>query len=102
MSGIQEILLIVLLILALLIVPRMLPSKRKPMKPVPPRLNRQRFTGKLRLALLLSFLWLFVFSAIYVPWRGQWFEFLFGGVGPLILAWGFYWVLSGFRNFRRR
>ena len=102
LSGIQEILLIILLILGLLILPRMIPSMRRPNKPARLTHNGLRFSGKLRLALLLSALWLFAISAIFVPWQGKWIEFLYAGVGPLILAWGAYWVIRGFGNYRRR
>ncbi len=101
LSGIQEILLIVLLILALLILPRIFSSRRAPVTSRPVRSGRLRLSGKMRLALLISFLWLFIFSAVYVPWRGQWLPFLYAGVGPLIAAWGIFWVINGFRNRRR-
>jgi hypothetical protein len=100
-SGIQEILLIVLLILALLILPRIFSSKRTPVPARPTRVGRLPLSGKFRLAILISFLWLFVLSAVYVPWRGQWLAFLYAGVGPLIVAWGLFWVVSGFRSRRR-
>ena len=98
MSGIQEILLIVLLILALLILPRIVSSRRAPVASKPRRAVRIPLSGKFRLAILVSFLWLFVLSAIYVFWRGQWLVFLYAGIGPLIAAWGLYWVVSGFRS----
>jgi hypothetical protein len=101
LSGIQEILLIVLLILALLILPRILSSRRKPVASKPTRADRLPLSGKFRLAILISFLWLFALSAVYVPWRGQWPAFLYAGVGPLMVAWGLYWVVSGFRSRRR-
>lgn len=102
MSGINEILVIVLLILGLLILPRVLPSKRQSTTPAPARIAGVRISGKFRLALLLSVLWLFVISVIYVPWQGRWVEFLYAGVGPVIFAWGLFWVLNGFGNYRKR
>jgi hypothetical protein len=101
LSGIQEILLIVLLILALLILPRFLSSKRVPEASRSERSARLWMSGKFRLGLLVTFLWLFAFSAIYVPWGGQWLAFLYAGAGPPIVAWGLIWVISGFRNSRR-
>lgn len=101
MSGIQEILLIVLLILMLLILPRILASRRVPKAPRTTRSARLWMSGKFRLGLLVSFLWLFAFSAIYVPWGGQWVAFLYVGVGPPVIAWGLIWVISGFRSSRR-
>lgn len=101
MSGIQEILLIILLILALLILPRIFSSRRVTVVSKPARAGRLPLSGKFRLAILSSFLWLFALSAVYVPWRGQWLSFLYAGVGPLIVAWGLYWVVSGFRSRRR-
>jgi hypothetical protein len=101
LSGIQEILLILLLILALLVLPRMISPKRAPITSGPSRNRGVQFSGKLRLALLASLLWLFAMSAIYVPWRGQWLAFFYAGIGPLVFIWGVYWVVSGFRNYRR-
>jgi hypothetical protein len=100
LSGIQEILLIMLLILALVILPRIFSPNRTPVQPKPMRAGRTVLSGKLRLAILISVLWLFGLSAVYVPWRGHWLAFIYAGVGPLIAAWGLYWVVSGFR--RRR
>lgn len=102
LSGIQEILLIVLLILALIILPRIIPSRRQSTATDSSQDHGRRLSGKMRLALLLSFLWLLVVSAIYVLWQGQWAKYLYAGVGPLVLAWGLYWVLLGFCNNHRR
>jgi hypothetical protein len=101
LSGIQEILLIILLILALVILPRIFSSSRTPVRARPVRADRIVFSGKFRLAILISVLWLFGLSAVYAPWRGQWLAFLYAGGGPLIAAWGLYWVVIGFRNRRR-
>jgi hypothetical protein len=101
LSGVQEILLIILLILALVILPRIFSPKQPPAAAVSVRAERSLLSGKFRLAILISFLWLFGLSAVYAPWRGQWLAYFYAGCGPLIVVWGLYWVVSGFRSRRR-
>ncbi|MCJ7830587.1 MAG: hypothetical protein MUP74_04280 [Desulfobacterales bacterium] len=66
------------------------------------RLSAAAVSGRLRLAILSSVVWLSLGAAYFKPWRGTWFPFLFGGVGPLILCWGIAWVISGFKKRGRR
>jgi hypothetical protein len=55
-------------------------------------------SGWLRLAIMASILWP-AGAAIYLkPWNDHWPMFLFVGIGPVILFWGIFWVLSGFRK----
>lgn len=98
-SGIQEILLIVLILLGIFLVPRMMKPQQAPRRmaerpPVPP------FSWTLRLAIVLSLLWP-VFWALYLkPWQQDITAFAFVGIGPVAIGWGFKWILAGMRNRR--
>lgn len=93
MSGLQEILVLVLIVIVLFFLPRMVsrpsPAARPPVrvKPIP---------GIWRLALFISAVWLIVAALWLKPWRGE--LTLFAGVGalPVLLFWGGVWVLSGY------
>ncbi|MEJ2037487.1 MAG: hypothetical protein P8X55_00950 [Desulfosarcinaceae bacterium] len=96
MSGFQEILVIVLIVLAIFFVPRMrqAPQRRKPQ--AKPRSARPFFRGRTRLAIFLSLLWLGLVAAHFQPWRSGLLSFLYFGAGPVALGWGIAWVLKGF------
>ncbi|MBI9085140.1 MAG: hypothetical protein JEZ11_16210 [Desulfobacterales bacterium] len=99
MSGIQEILVIVLIILAIFFIPR-LGSRRKEQ----PKSPSTRFTGwadipgKYRLAIAVSLLWPSLTAAYFRPWQGDPLPFLYGGIGPVIMGWGLVWIRAGFRK----
>jgi hypothetical protein len=105
MSGFQEILLIVVILLAIFFIPRMTarnaaPASRRHAPPI--RANLRRFPPLLsvrqRLAVLASVVWLCGTLLYFRPWAGDWV--LFGAVGalPLIIAWGIYWVIADQRR----
>jgi hypothetical protein len=98
-SGIQELLLIVLIVLGIFLIPRMmkpLPAPRKAMlrRPVP------RFTRALRLAIILSLLWPAVCALYFKPWQQNAIPFVALGIGPVVVGWSFKWVLAGMKNKR--
>ncbi len=98
MSGFQEILLILFIAAALFVIPRMV---RRPATPAPRHALRPRLpavSGKLRLAILGSAIWLGLAAAYFEPWSNGWLAFAYLGVGPAAVAWGALWVVRGFRN----
>ncbi|MDD2391164.1 MAG: hypothetical protein PHP23_15745 [Desulfobacterales bacterium] len=102
MSGIQEILLIAVIILILFIIPRMPTSGR------PDRVMRSvrifpavNLSGHMRLAIVISVIWPVGCAAWLRPWEGPLFPFLYLGLCPVAAAWGFAWVIRGFKKFRR-
>jgi hypothetical protein len=98
MSGLTEILLIVAIFLAVFLLPRMM---SKPSESNAQRRDRGiRFTGWQRLAIFASFLWPALLALHLKPWKGHWFYFLSVAIGPVALAWGVFWVVSGFKNKR--
>lgn len=94
MSGLMEILLIVVIALGIFMLPRLLAGKpeKKNHSPVHP----YRLSGWMRLALVASFLWPALLALYFKPWNKQWSVFLYVAVGPVALAWGVSWVVSGF------
>ena len=96
MSGITEILLIVALILALFMLPRILSGR-------PEAVQRSRdpsrpLSGRIRVAILASALWPALLAFFLEPWNGSWMIFFYAGVAPVALLWGIYWALSGFKK----
>ncbi|BBO66820.1 hypothetical protein DSCA_07500 [Desulfosarcina alkanivorans] len=96
-SGIQEILLIVLVVLGIFLVPRMI----KP-RPSPPRVLLRRpglrFSWTLRLAIVVSVLWPLACAAYFQPWQQAAIPFAVIGLGPVVVGWCAHWVLAGMKN----
>jgi hypothetical protein len=96
MPGMQEILVLVAIVVAIVCIPRMtrrhreVPSDR----PAPP------LTGKIRLAIAVSVLWPALLAAFLKPWQKDVDVFLYIGFGPVVLGWLVYWVAAGFRKQR--
>lgn len=101
MSGLSEILLILLIIVVLFFLPRMVSRSGPADRKTAPRPLLKKFSGRLRLAILVSLVWLAAAALWLQPWRGQ--DLLFVGIGaaPVIVGWGVYWVFSGFKQYRR-
>ncbi len=102
MSGIQEILVIVGIILAIIFIPRITSRNQSKRPPVLRRGNPvSRFSGRMRLAVIASLLWLFAAAVYFEPWSRHPKPFLYFGLGPVLLGWGVGWVIAGFRRRRR-
>ena len=98
-SGIQELLLIVLIVLGIFLVPRMIKPLPAPRKAV---LRRPafKFTWTLRLAIILSFLWPAACALYVKPWQQNVIPFVTLGLGPVVVGWSLMWVLAGMKNKR--
>ena len=99
MSGIHEIGLIAIVVLALFFLPR-IGSHRRTAANRPPRIPAKRIalSGKMRLALLATVVWPLAAAAIYRPWLQDSTPFLLIGILPIVLMWGIVWVVAGFRK----
>ena len=96
-SGMQELLLIVLIVLGIFLVPRMIkpmPAPRKAML----RRPAVRSTRALRLAIILSVLWPAACALYLKPWQQNGILFVTLGIGPVVLGWSLRWVLAGLKN----
>jgi hypothetical protein len=93
-TGVSEILVLILLISGILILPRML-------KP-PPAGNTGKLTARLsqkkRAAIVASILYPAACAWIIKPWEGHLMAFLAMGPAPVALAWAIYWVISAPRK----
>ena len=95
-SGIQEILVLVIIILGILFLPRIL-NRGEENRPAVPR-PAVVISGKMRLIIAASVLWPAVMAAFMQPWEKELFRYLYLGVGPVAFIWILYWVLTGFRK----
>ena len=103
MSGIQEILLLIVFVLAVLILPRVF-SRGNSAEGVYPALKHARpvvFTGRMRLAVVLSVLWPLAMALYLTPWDGEVLRFICIGLAPVLIGWCAWWVKRGFRRYRR-
>ena len=93
-SGIQEILVLVVIILGILFLPRILNRGQEISSAVPrPAIV---ISGKMRLAIAASVLWPAVMAVFMQPWQKDLFHYVLIGIGPVALVWIIYWVLTGF------
>lgn len=102
MSGLQEIILILLLALALFVLPRMA-GRNRPLAEASRhhRLIPHRLTGRMRLALTLSIVWPLLAALFMRPWEGDWLTFACAGPGVVAIAWCFLWIKDGYHRYRR-
>jgi len=95
-SGIQEILVLVIIILGILFLPRIL--NRGEAKPAVETKPVVALTGRMRLAVAASFVWPVLIGAFMQPWKQDLFPFLYLGPGPVAMVWVVYWVITGFKK----
>ena len=96
MLGLQEILIISAFVAGAIIIPRMVNQN----KPAPRRLVRpqKRLSGRGRLAIAASVVFPLIVAAVMQPWQNNPINYLYIGLGPVILAWLLFWVLQGYRR----
>ena len=95
-SGIQEILVLVVIILGILFLPRIL-NRGQEKRPAVPR-PAIVISGTMRVAISASVLWPVLMAAFMQPWEKDLSRYLFIGIGPVALLWLIYWVFTGFRK----
>jgi len=98
-SGIQEILVIVLVISGIFLIPRMMTPRPTPQKVVlrrPPL----KLSWPLRLAIIVSVLWPVACVLYFKPWQQNLILFATLGIGPVVVGWSLKWVLAGMKNKR--
>jgi hypothetical protein len=97
LSGIQEILLIGVIILAILFLPR-IKNRNNPVRLPKPAVI---ISGKMRLIMAVSVFWPVLMSAFLQPWKKDLVLFVYIGICPVLSGWVLYWVWRGFWNYRR-
>jgi len=96
----QEFLVVAAIALVLIFVPRLI--NRKPAA-APERNSIQiikPLTGWMRLAILLTIFWIAGSAAYLTPWNSDIILFLYVGLGPVVAAWGIFWVWCGYKKYR--
>ena len=100
-SGLQELLLIGLIIACLILLPRILQRGRQNSAGASSAARSGlHLPRSLRLAVVLSAIWLLVSIALFEPWRAYSSLFLYIGIVPVAAAWGIIWIAYG-RSRRR-
>ncbi len=95
-SGIQEILVLLIIILGILFLPRIL--NRGGEKQTAETKPSVVLTGRLRLAIAASAIWPALIAAFMQPWKNDLINYLYLGPGPIAIAWITFWVVTGFKK----
>ena len=93
MTGISEILVLLLLIVSILILPRLF--KGEPDKKASASRKLKKLSAKIRLGILLSLAYPVAMALYLKPWTAHQMIYLSCGVLPVLLAWGIVWILAG-------
>ena len=94
MTGISEILVLIVLILGILILPRMLKPQPAPSKR--PRSANSKFMNmKMRAGIVISVLFPVITALVMKPWQGDLVFYLIVGILPVALGWAVFWILGG-------
>lgn len=95
MTGLQEILVLLIVIAVIVYLPKIRGT---------PRENNDRqaisiitVTGQMRVAIVISILWPILTAFFLKPWEKP-MMFLYVGVVPIGIAWSIRWVVNGFRD----
>ena len=97
-SGVQEILVLVVIILGILFLPRILNRGQEARSTE--AWPKVVLSGRMRLALAASGLWPALVAAYMQPWKQNVISFLYLGPGPVLVLWLLYWVITGFKKNR--
>ena len=99
MSGIQEILLIVIIFLAIFFIPR-ITTRNRDLRQPKTLIFKTRFklSGVGRMALVISGFWPLVAAGYFKPWQKDLLPFLYAGIGPVALGWCLFWIFTGFKK----
>lgn len=90
----QEILVIVLLFVFLIFLPRWTGRRQNRST----KRSLLSIPGQLRLAIVVSAVWIIVWAAYLRPWHSGLLPFTLIGLCPVLLGWGVIWVVAGFRK----
>ncbi|MEE9911015.1 MAG: hypothetical protein K4571_04755 [Deltaproteobacteria bacterium] len=97
----QEILVVAVIAAAIFFLPRLLGKKPAPESQPRSRSITTPLTGRMRLAILVTVLWIAGAAALLKPWEGNKFLFICITLGPVLMIWGGVWVWFGYKKYRR-
>ncbi|MBI9090964.1 MAG: hypothetical protein JEZ12_17255 [Desulfobacterium sp.] len=95
MAGIQEILTLLIIIIAIFLVPRMLPRGKTGTKP--PK-KWTTLSGRMRIAITLSVMTPMTAALLLKPWHHNLIGFISVGIAPVAAGWAIFWIASGFKK----
>lgn len=99
MAGINEILVLILIITGIIILPRVFrPQQTAGKKSIPLVQNLKRMSVKIRIAICLSLIYPFAAALYLKPWESGLNFFLLTGFLPVIIIWSVIWIISGIKN----
>jgi len=93
----QEILLLIVIALALFYFPRLRAGKTVTREVA----KMPALTGWMRLAILVTLLWVAGLAAVIKPWDKNLLLYLYTAIAPAFIFWGGAWVFSGYKKYRR-
>jgi len=93
--SVQELLVIILLIAIVVFLPRRMGRNGSGEKSAN---IMNSFSGKARLGIVVSAVWLLLCSVYFRPWSGELLVFVLVGLCPVILGWGIIWVIDGYKK----
>ncbi len=96
MTGISEILILVLLITCILILPRIF--KGEPDNKISPSKKIQALPAKLRVSIVLTLAYPMVMALYLKPWENNLIIYLAYGIIPVFLFWALAWIVAGKKN----
>ncbi len=99
MSGFQEILIILLILLGVLYLPRR--GAREAGGDMRGVRRSLAVSGRMRLAIAVSVLYPVAMALYLRPWQGDPLPFLGVGLLPVAVGWAMGWVIMGYRRYRR-
>jgi len=95
LTGIQEILTLVLIIAIIIFIPKIFRQETKSYKKVT---SGVYFSWKIRLSIVLSFTLPIISALILKPWQQNILPFISFGIIPVLAGWAGFWIFSGFKK----
>ncbi|MCP4113888.1 MAG: hypothetical protein GY737_00510 [Desulfobacteraceae bacterium] len=96
MAGIQEILTLLFIIIAIILVPRMLPGEKRGTRS---KKKKTWLSGKMRIGITLSAMTPLTAALLFKPWQlHDLAGFIAVGIAPVAAGWAIFWIVSGFKK----
>jgi len=98
-SGLQEILILVLIGLAIFFLPR-IGQKIQPQNSLNPLIIKAGFlfSGKMRLAIIISIIWPLFIAYFVKPWQNGLEKLFYFGLAPVFIGWSIRWIIAGYKK----
>jgi len=95
LAGIQEILTILLILMAIIILPRIMNSRKTATQITRKKI---RLTGRIRMGIVLSIIVPVTAALLLKPWQHNMVSFIATGIIPVAAGWAVFWIFSGFKQ----